>query len=65
MDFSFTEEQHKFRQEVRGFSEEEMKNGYWQPTCDAWIQAFDGIHADHMLNWQLDIATPPPMLRKR
>ena len=41
MDFSFTEEQNKFRLEVRDFLEEEIKNGYWEPTCDAWIQAFD------------------------
>jgi len=41
VDFSFTEEQNKFRLEVRDFLEEEIKNGYWEPTCDAWIQAFD------------------------
>ncbi|HXZ30469.1 MAG TPA: acyl-CoA dehydrogenase family protein [Dehalococcoidia bacterium] len=41
MDFSFTEEQNKFRLEVRDFLEEEIKNGYWEPTCDAWIQGFD------------------------
>ncbi len=41
MDFGFTEEQNRFRQEVRGFLEEEMRKGYWQPACDAWIQGFD------------------------
>ena len=41
MDFSFTEEQDKFRQEVRSFLEDETEKGYWKPTCDAWIQSFD------------------------
>jgi alkylation response protein AidB-like acyl-CoA dehydrogenase len=41
VDFSFTEEQNKFRQEVRNFLEEEVKKGYWEPTCDAWVQGFD------------------------
>jgi len=41
MDFGFTEEQNKFRQEVRNFLEEEIKKGYWKPACDAWIQGFD------------------------
>jgi alkylation response protein AidB-like acyl-CoA dehydrogenase len=41
MDFSFTEEQNKFRLEVRNFLEEEIEKGYWKPTCDAWIQGFD------------------------
>jgi alkylation response protein AidB-like acyl-CoA dehydrogenase len=41
MDFGFTEEQNKFRQEVRHFLEEEIKKGYWKPACDAWIQGFD------------------------
>ena len=41
MDFGFTEEQNKFRQEVRNFLEEEIKKGYWEPTCDSWIQGFD------------------------
>jgi len=41
VDFSFTEEQNKFRQEVRNFLEEEIKKGYWEPTCDAWVQGFD------------------------
>jgi len=41
MDFGFTEEQNRFRQEVRSFLEGEIKKGYWEPTCDAWIQGFD------------------------
>ena len=41
MDFSFTEEQNKFRLEVGNFLEEEIEKGYWKPTCDAWIQGFD------------------------
>ena len=41
MDFSFTEEQKKFRQEVRGFLEEEIRQGLWEPSCDAWIQAYN------------------------
>jgi len=41
VDFSFTEEQNRFRKEVRGFLEEEIKRGYWEPTCDAWVQGFD------------------------
>jgi alkylation response protein AidB-like acyl-CoA dehydrogenase len=41
MDFSFTEEQKKFRQEVRDFLENEIEKGYWEPACDAWIQNFD------------------------
>ena len=50
MDFSFTEEQNRFSLPVRDFLKEEIKNGYWEPTCDAWIQGFDGIHAEYMLN---------------
>ena len=33
-----TEEHKKFRQEVRGFLEGEIKQGLWQPQCDAWIE---------------------------
>ena len=40
MDFKFSEEQEEFRQEVRGFLEDEMKQGSFQPSCDAWIQGF-------------------------
>lgn len=41
MDFSFTEEQNRFRQEVRDFLEEEIRKGYWKPACDAWVQGFN------------------------
>lgn len=41
MDFGFTEEQNKLRQEVRSFLQDEIKKGYWEPACDAWIQDFD------------------------
>jgi len=41
MDFKFTEEQDKLRGEVRDFLEGEIKQGQWQPTCDAWIMAYD------------------------
>ena len=41
MDFSFTEEQNKFRREVRSFLEEEIRQGLWEPTCDAWIQTYN------------------------
>ena len=41
MDFKFSEEQQKFRQEVRDFLEEELRQGLWQPSCDAWIMGFD------------------------
>ena len=41
MDFGFTDEQNIFRQEVRDFLEGEIKNGYWEPACDAWVQGFD------------------------
>jgi alkylation response protein AidB-like acyl-CoA dehydrogenase len=37
MDFDFSEEQAKFRQEVRDFLEGEIREGLWQPMCDAWI----------------------------
>ncbi len=40
MDFEFSEEQNKFRQEVRDFLEDEMKQGTFQPSCDAWIQGY-------------------------
>jgi len=40
MDFKFTEEQEGFRQEVRNFLEEEMRQGTFQPSCDAWIQGY-------------------------
>jgi len=40
MDFKFTEEQERFRQEVRDFLEEEISQGNFQPSCDAWIQGY-------------------------
>jgi len=40
MDFEFTKEQEGFRQEVRTFLEEEIRQGIFQPRCDAWIQGF-------------------------
>ena len=40
MDFEFTEEQNRFRKEVRDFLEGELKQGNFQPACDAWIQGF-------------------------
>jgi len=40
MDFKFTEEQEKFRKEVRDFLEEEIKQGTFKPSCDAWIQGY-------------------------
>ena len=40
MDFKFTEEQDAFRKEVREFLENEIKQGTFQPSCDAWIQGF-------------------------
>ncbi len=41
MDFSFSESQKKFRQEVRSFLEHEIKEGLWEPRCDAWIQGYN------------------------
>jgi alkylation response protein AidB-like acyl-CoA dehydrogenase len=41
VDFSLTEEQERFRQEVRDFLEEEIREGYWEPTTDCWIQSFN------------------------
>lgn len=37
MDFKFSEEQESFRREVRDFLEGEIKQGFWKPSCDAWI----------------------------
>lgn len=41
MDFEFTEEQKKFRQEIRDFLEEELRQELWEPSCDAWIMGYD------------------------
>ncbi|MBE9514061.1 MAG: acyl-CoA dehydrogenase family protein [Chloroflexi bacterium] len=38
MDFSFTQEQKRLRQEVRDFLEDEVGRRLWKPSCDAWIQ---------------------------
>lgn len=40
MDFKFTEEQEAFRQEVRTFLEEELRQGSFTPSCDSWIQGY-------------------------
>ena len=37
MDFSFTDEQEKFRQEVRDFLDEQIKKGVFEPRPNAWI----------------------------
>jgi len=41
MDFKFSEEQQRFKREVHDFLEEELRQGLWQPSCDAWIMGFD------------------------
>jgi alkylation response protein AidB-like acyl-CoA dehydrogenase len=41
MDFAFSQEQQKLRREVRDFLEGEIKQGLWQPSCDAWIMGYD------------------------
>lgn len=41
MDFAFTEEQNRFREEVRDFLEGEIEQGLWKPSCDAWIQGYN------------------------
>lgn len=40
MDFSFSQEQKRFRQEVKDFLEDELKQGTFKPSCDAWIQGY-------------------------
>ena len=37
MDFRFTQEQEKFRKEVRAFLEREIKEGVFQTRVDAWM----------------------------
>jgi Acyl-CoA dehydrogenases len=37
MDFSFTEEQKKFREEIRRFLEGEIRQGAFEPNCDVWM----------------------------
>jgi alkylation response protein AidB-like acyl-CoA dehydrogenase len=41
MDFKFTPEQDKFREEVRSFLDSEIKQGLWEPEIDAWIMGYD------------------------
>jgi alkylation response protein AidB-like acyl-CoA dehydrogenase len=41
MDFTLTNEQEKFRQQIRDFLEEEIRQGLWEPSCDAWIMGYD------------------------
>jgi len=41
VDFRLSEEQEKFRLEVRQFLEGEIRQGLWHPTCDAWIMGHD------------------------
>ncbi len=40
MDFTFTAEQKKLREEVRSFLEEEIKKGTFRPSCDACMTGF-------------------------
>jgi alkylation response protein AidB-like acyl-CoA dehydrogenase len=40
MEFQFTEEQEKFRQEVRDFLEEELRKGSFVPRNDGWMCGF-------------------------
>jgi alkylation response protein AidB-like acyl-CoA dehydrogenase len=48
MDFSFTEEQEKFRKEVQNFLEEEMRKGVFKPRVDAWILSEGGELGRHV-----------------
>jgi len=41
MDFRLSEEQQRFRQEVSDFLKGEIKQGLWEPSCDAWIMGHD------------------------
>lgn len=41
MDFRLSEEQEKFRKEIRDFLEDEIRQGLWEPSIDAWIMAYD------------------------
>ena len=40
MEFRFTEEQEKLRQEIRQFLEVEIKNGSFEVHCDAWMGGY-------------------------
>ena len=40
MEFGFTEEQNSFRQGVRDFLEQGLKNGLYKPTSNGWIESY-------------------------
>ena len=40
MDFRFSEEEEKFRKEVRGFLEDQLRKGSFEVHCDAWLGGF-------------------------
>jgi alkylation response protein AidB-like acyl-CoA dehydrogenase len=40
MEFRFTEEQERLRQEIRQFLEGELKNGSFEVHCDAWMGGY-------------------------
>jgi alkylation response protein AidB-like acyl-CoA dehydrogenase len=41
MDFRVTKEQEEFRRQVSEFLKEELRQGLWKPTIDAWIMTYD------------------------
>jgi alkylation response protein AidB-like acyl-CoA dehydrogenase len=40
LDFEFTSQQETFRQEVRAFLENEIRQGSFQPMCNGWLHGF-------------------------
>ena len=40
MDFQFTAEQEGLRKEIDGFLDEEIRQGSFEPHCDAWMHGF-------------------------
>ncbi len=50
MDFKFTEAQETFRQEVRNFLEEEIRQGTFQPRCDGWMQGYSPVFTKKVAN---------------
>lgn len=40
MDFRFTEDQERVRREVRDFLEGALRQGSFEPRCDAWIEGY-------------------------
>ena len=48
MDFRFTAEQEKFRQEVRSLLEEEIRLGTFEPRCDAWATGYSAAFSRKM-----------------